>query len=197
MAPAAVHGAAQRREGRAPGGRAHFLLREDLRELEAISGARAARARGIERDPSWRHTKSLGRQSEALRPTRALRNRRGSKRRDPRPPASPDSVGAAGLARGARLRAHPAKAPSCRPHRADRGASEQRGKAGGRSWTSSEAAEQIVRMTLEGSGGAASRAPARRTQRHAAGSRGELRKPEQGRLSAMLRRAVSCVFLSL
>ncbi|MFR5092748.1 MAG: hypothetical protein ACLTDR_12810 [Adlercreutzia equolifaciens] len=30
---------------RAPGGRAHFLLREDLRELEAISGELALLAR--------------------------------------------------------------------------------------------------------------------------------------------------------
>lgn len=131
---------------RAPGGRAHFLLREDLRELEAISGELALLAReGVEtRSQLAAYERALADKSEALQAERrALRNEaRRSKAagipRAPKPPHRRDSVGAAGRkARGARLRAHPGKKRrAAGPHRADRGRrSEQRGKAGGRSWT--------------------------------------------------------------
>lgn len=147
---------------RAPGGRAHFLLREDLRELEAISGELALLAReGIEtRSQLAAYERALADKSEALQAERrALRNEaRRSKAagspRAPKPPHRRDSVGAAGRkARGARLRAHPGKKlPSCRPA-SRRSRAPKRTERKGR-WkvmdASSEAAEQIVRMTLEG-----------------------------------------------
>ena len=130
---------------RAPGGRAHFLLRGSARTRSHIGGARAARARG-DRDaiPAGGIRKSLGRQvrGAAGRTPRAAQRgealQGGGIPRAPKPPHRRDSVGAAGRkARGARLRAHPGKKRrAAGPHRADRGRrSEQRGKAGGRSWT--------------------------------------------------------------
>ena len=125
---------------RAPGGRAHFLLREDLRELEAISGELALLAReGIEtRSQLAAYERALADKSEALQAERGEALQGGGIPRAPKPPHRRDSVGAAGRkARGARLRAHPGKKRrAAGPHRADRGRrSEQRGKAGGRSWT--------------------------------------------------------------
>ena len=81
---------------RAPGGRAHFLLREDLRELEAISGELALLAReGIEtRSQLAAYERALADKSEALQAERrALRNeaRRSKAAGSPAPPnpASP------------------------------------------------------------------------------------------------------------
>ena len=142
-----VHGAAQRRE-EAEGARragAFPAARGSARTRSHIGGARAARARG-DRDaiPAGGIRKSLGRQvrGAAGRTPRAAQRgealQGGGIPRAPKPPHRRDSVGAAGRkARGARLRAHPGKKRrAAGPHRADRGRrSEQRGKAGGRSWT--------------------------------------------------------------
>lgn len=94
---------------RAPGGRAHFLLREDLRELEAISGELALLAReGIEtRSQLAAYERALADKSEALQAERrALRNeaRRSKAAGSPAPP-NPRIAEIASELRGARREA--------------------------------------------------------------------------------------------
>ena len=112
------------------------------RYMALLNGAKRQRAPGG--IPAGGIRKSRGRQvrGAAGRTPRAAQRgealQGGGIPRAPKPPHRRDSVGAAGRkARGARLRAHPGKKRrAAGPHRADRGRrSEQRGKAGGRSWT--------------------------------------------------------------
>lgn len=149
-----------KRRGRQRAG-AFPAARGSARTRSHIGGARAARARG-DRDaiPAGGIRKSLGRQvrGAAGRTPRAAQRgealQGGGIPRAPKPPHRRDSVGAAGRkARGARLRAHPGKKRRAARPASRRSRAPKRTERKGR-WkvmdASSEAAEQIVRMTLEG-----------------------------------------------